>query len=122
MNSYKSKVYIKVDERNRIIVIDGGYTIGNITDFSEWIFIDEGTGDKYNLCQSNYLEKPLTDDRGIYRYKLADGKPVERAQAEMDDDYAEIPIVPTQLDRVAAQVLYTALMTDTLIEEGSNDV
>lgn len=30
---------------------------------------------------------------------------------------ADAPIEPTQLDRIEAQVLYTALMTDTLIEE-----
>lgn len=29
---------------------------------------------------------------------------------------------PTQLDRIEAQVLYTALMTDTLIEEEDADV
>lgn len=122
MDEYKSKVYVKVDNKNRITEIDGGYTISNIKDFSEWIFIDEGIGTKYNLCQSNYFDKPVTDDRGIYRYKLVDGKPVERTQKEMDDDYADIPIVPTQLDRIEAQTLYTALMTDTLIEEGSGDV
>lgn len=122
MDENKSKVYVKADERNRITAIDGGYTIGNIKDFSEWVFIDEGVGDRYNLCQNNYLDKPITDDRGIYRYKLVDGKPVERTQAEMDDDYAAIPIVPTQLDRIEAQTIYTALMTDTLIEEGNGNV
>lgn len=29
----------------------------------------------------------------------------------------EAPEVPTQLDRVEAQVMYTAMMTDTLLEE-----
>lgn len=29
---------------------------------------------------------------------------------------------PTQLDRVEAQTMYTAMMTDTLIEEGDDDV
>ena len=113
----KSKVYVKVDSSDRIIAIDGGYTIGNIKDFSEWIFIDEGTGDKYNLCQSNYLGKPLMDDRGIYRYKLDKGKPTERTQEEMDKDYNNRPLPPpTQMDMIEAQVLYIALMTDTLLE------
>ncbi|MBQ0167842.1 MAG: hypothetical protein KBT02_12110 [Treponema sp.] len=122
MDQNKSLVYAKVDDKNRITAIDGGYTIGNIKDFSEWVFVDEGAGDKYNLCQGNYLDKPITDDRGIYRYKLVGGKPVERTSEEMDEDYEEIPAVPTQLDRIAAQALYTALMTDTLIEEGIDDV
>lgn len=30
----------------------------------------------------------------------------------------DIKVSPTQLDKIEAQVLYTALMTDTLIEEG----
>ena len=138
-----SKVYVKVDERNRIIAIDGGYTVSNIKNFSGWILIDEGTGDKYNLCQGNYLDKPLMDERGIYRYKLdktvypdciecdngdeleseyIDYDIVERSAEEMDADYEETPPAPSQLDRVAAQVLYTALMTDTLIEEGDGNV
>ena len=91
MDENKSLVYAKVDERNRITAIDGGYTIGNITDFSGWVFIDEGVGDKYNLCQSNYLDKPITDDRGIYRYKLVDGAPVERTAEEMDADVEPTP-------------------------------
>lgn len=91
MNEYLSKVYVKVDSQNRITAIDGGYTVGNITDFSEWVYIDEGVGDRYNLCQSNYLDKPVTDDRGIFQYKLVDGKPVERTAEEMDADVEPTP-------------------------------
>ena len=29
---------------------------------------------------------------------------------------------PTQLDRIEAQTMYTALMTDTLLEEGTDNV
>jgi len=49
--------------------------------------------------------------------------PVEREMtaeeiAELEILQSQIPIEqPTQLDRIEAQVLYTALMTDTLIEE-----
>lgn len=32
------------------------------------------------------------------------------------------PEEPTQMERMEAQVLYTALMTDTLIEEDESDV
>lgn len=112
----KSKVYVLIDERNRVTRIEGGYTMSNIDDISRWTYIDEGYGDRYNLCQSNYLPKPLGDDRGIYRYKY-DGGIVERTQTEMDEDYEEIIPVPTQLDRIEAQTMFTALMTDTLLEE-----
>lgn len=117
MEEYKSKVYAKVDSRNRILAIDGGYTSGNIKNIDEWILIAEGNGDRFNLCQSCFLDKPLMDDRGIYRYKLDGINPVERTQEEMDADYVPPDMLPTQLDRIEAQTMYTALMTDTLLEE-----
>lgn len=117
MEIEKSKVYVLPDAEGRITRIDGGYTLSNIKDFTDWVLIDEGYGDRYNLCQSNYFDRPVMDERGIYRYKLVDGKPVERTQEEMDADYVEPEAVPTQIDRIEAQALYTALMTDTLIEE-----
>lgn len=97
MDEYKSLVYARVDQKQRIIAIDGGYTISNITDFNEWIFIDSGIGDRWNLCQGNYLPKPITDDRGIYRYKYIDGDIIERSQEEMDADWRELdPIINTE--------------------------
>lgn len=117
MEIEKSKVYILCDGEGIITSVDGGYTISNIRDIAKWVLIDEGYGDRYNLCQGNYFDKPIIDERGIYRYKLMDGKPVERTQEEMDADYVEPEVKPTQLDRIEAQALYTALMTDTLIEE-----
>ena len=112
----KSKVYALIDDHRRVTHIEGGYTMGNIEDISKWTYIDEGEGVLYSLCQSNYLPKPLTDERGIYRYKY-DGEIVERTQAEMDADYVEIIPAPSQLDRIEAQTMWTALMTDTLLEE-----
>lgn len=92
----KSKVYIKIDSVNRIIACDGGYSIGNITDFSEWLLIDEGEGDKYNLCQSNYFDKPLYEEHGVPVYKFENGKVAERTQAEIDADIAAIPVPEQQ--------------------------
>lgn len=37
-------------------------------------------------------------------------------------EYVSVVESPTTLERVEAQVLYTALMTDTLIEEDEEDV
>ena len=65
----KSKVYIKIDGDNNIISCDGGYSISNIKDFNEWMLIDEGYGDKYNLCQVHYFKGGLYDDNNIPRYK-----------------------------------------------------
>ena len=63
----KSKVYIQTDEHGRIIRCDGGYTTP--ADLAGWIEIDEGTGDKYNLCQSHYFYGGLYTMDGIHRYK-----------------------------------------------------
>lgn len=109
----KSKVYAKIGKDNKIVGIEGGYTTP--ADLNGWVLIDEGEGDKYRLCQSHYLPKPLTDDHGIYRYEW-NGAVFERSQAAMDADRAEIEPEPTEFDRLAAQVMWTALMTGTFLE------
>ena len=78
--------------------------------------IDQGQGDRYAHAQSQYLEKGLVDEHGRYNYKFVDGKVVE--VAEGDKPTIEEPeAVPTEKDKIEAQVMYTALMTDTLLEE-----
>lgn len=101
MDTNTSKVYVLPDADGRITRIDGGITVSNILDFTGWVLIDEGTGDRYNLCQGNYLPGPLTDERGVYRYKLVDGKPVERTQEEMDADYVPPEVKPTDAERIS---------------------
>lgn len=84
---YTSKVYIKTDEKNNIIAIDGGYSIGNIVNPSEWILIDDGYGDRFNLCQNNYLEKPIIEEHGLYRYAYINGQIVEK---DLTEEIAEL--------------------------------
>ena len=98
--NYNYEVYVKIDEQNRIIEINSNAFISDLT---KWIKIDEGVGDKYHHAQGNYLPLPLVDDRLIYRYKLAEGLPVERTQEEMDADYVEpeIPEVQTYDEQIA---------------------
>lgn len=81
--NYKSEVYVRTDEENRIVRVDGGCTMNNITDISQWIKIDEGYGDKYNLCQNNYFPLPIITEGGAYRYKLVDGKPAKCTPEEI---------------------------------------
>lgn len=118
MENMKSKVYVLLNEDNRIIRCEGGYTMQNIQNIDDWVFIDEGTGDKYNHAQGNYFPLPLITNSGAYRYKLVDGKPVECTAEEIKaQEEANVrPAKPTQLDRVEAQVAYTAMITDTLLE------
>lgn len=78
--------------------------------------IDKGQGDKYAHAQSQYLEKGLIDQNGRYNYKFADGKVVEIAESEKPT-IKEPEQQATAQDKIEAQVMYTALMTDTLLEE-----
>ena len=83
METQKSKVYVLPDSSGYITRIDGGYTVGNITDPENWVLIDEGNCDRYNLCQGNYFSQPIITGGGAYRYKLVDGKPVECTDEEI---------------------------------------
>ena len=58
----------------------------------------------YKLIGHEYVE--LTEEEMIETQK----------QREIDKALFGIPQEPTQEDRIEAQVLYTALMTDTLLE------
>lgn len=112
MNEYK--VYVSLQD-------------GYITSINSEIFlteeeistmteIDKGEGDKYAHAQSQYLEKGLVDDYGRYNYKLVDGKVIDVAEAEKPT-IKEPEQQATEQDKIEAQVMYTALMTDTLLEE-----
>ena len=115
MEENKSKVYILIDDNNRVTRVEGGYTTP--ADLTGWIEIDEGIGDKYNLAQSHYLEKGLTTEDGIYQYKYEHNEVIERMPSEIEADRQAIPVIPTDAEKLEAQVLYTAMMTDTLLEE-----
>lgn len=78
--------------------------------------IDRGQGDKYAHAQNLYLEKGLVDEHGRYNYKFLEGKIVEVAEEEKPT-IKEPEQQATAQDKIEAQVMYTALMTDTLLEE-----
>lgn len=65
------KVYIKINESNEIIDIGSS---DFIRDYTGWIYIDEGVGDKYRHAQGNYLENPIINEDGQYVYKYENGK------------------------------------------------
>ena len=78
--------------------------------------IDQGQGDKYAHAQSQYLEKELVDGHGRYNYKYVEGKVIEVAEKDKPEVVDPEQQATTQ-DKIEAQVIYTALMTDTLLEE-----
>ena len=85
----KSKVYIQTDADGRILRCDGGYTTPS--DLTGWIEIDEGTGDKYSLCQSHYFDGGLYTMDGIPRYRWDGSMAVLRTDEELEADRAAIP-------------------------------
>ena len=120
MEQNLSKVYVLTDAKNRIVRCEGGYTISNITDFTSWVQIDEGTGDRYNLCQSHYFDGGLYTDDGIPRYKLADGAPVLRSDEEIDADrqpnIADLRAAKTAAMSAACNAAITAGMDVTTMQ------
>lgn len=85
------EVYVKTNPDGHIVAVSSSAILNDTTG---WIEIDSGCGDKYHHAQCNYFDKPIRDGREICRYKLVDGKPVERTQEEMDADYAARPAPP----------------------------
>ena len=113
----KSHVYIKVDDQGRIVRCEGEYTLP--ANLDGWILIEEGQPcDRLNLAQSHYFDGGLYTMDGIPQYRWDGSAAVLRTEEELGADRANIPEpAPTQLDRVEAQVTYTAMVTDTLLEE-----
>lgn len=109
------KVYVKLNEDKCITLIDSEIFLTN-EEIQTMAEIDKGQGDKYAHAQSQYLEKGLIDEYGRYNYKFVEGKVVEVAE----EDKPKIDVSEQQAttqDKIEAQVMYTALMTDTLLEE-----
>lgn len=84
-------VYVKTDDTGRIMAINSDAFLTGLTG---WTKIDEGYDYRYHHAQGNYLDGPLYDERGICRYKLADGAVVPRTRAEIDADYVPPPAPP----------------------------
>lgn len=107
-------VYVKTSNGYIMAVNSSAF----LTDTTGWVEIDSGYGDKYHHAQGNYFEKPILTSGGAFQYKMVDGDLAEctaeeiRAQENANRKSAE----PTQLDVIEAQLTYTAMMTDTLLE------
>lgn len=106
-----SKVYARADGNGYITAVEGGYTTPK--DLTGWVLMDEGEGDRYNLCQSNYFPGPLTTDGGAYHYKLVDGKPVECTLEEILWQEEAMKPVPTPTLESRVDALETT--TDDMI-------
>lgn len=99
-------VYVQTDAQNNIIAINSS---AFLEDTERWIKIDEGLGDKYHHAQCNYFDKPIYTADGVPRYKLVDGKAVERTTEEIQADVPEPQ--PTELEKLRADIDFLSIMT-----------
>ena len=123
MNDIEYAVYAKTDDRNVITAINSS---AFISDATEWTEIDEGVGDKYHHAQNNYLSAGLTDENGIFNYKLADGKPALRTAEEKApeleciaaaQEIAELKAKLAATDYIAAKIAEGAATREEYAEE-----
>lgn len=112
----KSKVYIQTDNDDRILRCVGGYTTP--ADLTGWAYIDEGTGDRYNLAQSHYFAGGLYTMDGIPRYKwdgthaiLRTDEEIEADRASIQDPDPEPDPEPTELEQLRADMDYISMET-----------
>ena len=96
-----AQVYVRLDQHQTITEINSSIFIKDTTD---WIMIDEGSGDTFCHAQGNYLSKGLTDLNGKYNYKY-DGGLVELTDEEKQSLYPPV-VVETELEKLESRVSY----------------
>ncbi len=114
MNIY-NKHYITVDEQGRVT---GGFSDAFRSPSDTDICINEQGGYQFRLFSGGGENPALREKHGVSLYKYESGAVVERTAEEIAADIAAIPApAPTEDERRDAQIFYTAMMTDTLLEE-----
>lgn len=130
---FYNKHYITVDEQNRIV---NGFSDAFRSPSETDICINEQGGYQFRLIYAEFdpnseimaahkqseENPPLFEFNHmipLYRWDAAVKQVVKRTEEEIEADIAALPIPeeqPTQLDMIEAQVAYTAMMTNTLLE------
>ena len=120
MDEFYNKHYILIDASSRII---DGFSDAFRSPTEDAICINDKGG--YQFALFGIENPPLFDGMSmIPLYKYEDGTVKPRTEEELAVDreawaaeQARIAAMPTQLDRIEAQTTYTAMMTDTLLED-----
>ena len=109
------KVYVKPDDVGRIISVNSDAFLPDTDGRTQ---IDEGETDHHHHAQGNYLPKSIMTTEGVYRYKLVDGKVIERTAEEIQADIDAIPPPPPDplmATQKAAAVMFRALAQTDVI-------
>lgn len=110
-------VYVKTNSSGYITDVNSS---AFLTDTAGWVEIDRGYGDRYHHAQGNYFPEPIITMGGAYRYKLADGKPVECTAEEIAEQEEALKPVPsdkpTAEERITALEEENAMLMECLLE------
>ncbi len=116
MGEIYNKHYITVDGRGRIT---DAWSDGPFPDKDAVgaVCINDQGGYQFRLTADGAENPPLYTRDGIPLYRWDGEAVVCRSREELEADRAAIPAPgPTEAERLEAQVTYTAMMTDTLLE------
>lgn len=116
MYEFYNRHYITTDDHGRITSAwsDGPNPTSDITGA---ICINEQGGYQLRLFPGGEENPPLYGMDGIPLYRWDGEQVIRRTEEEIAADRAAIPEPPpTQAERMEAQITYTAMMTDTLLE------
>ncbi len=111
----ESVVYVKPNKNGYITGVNSS---AFLTDTTGWIEIDRGSGDKYHHAQGNFFQKPIITMCGAYRYKLADGVPVECTAEEIAEQ--EAALIPDPVEPETEATVWDEL--DAAYQEGVDSV
>ena len=115
MDEY-NRHYITVDARGRVLTgFSDAFRQPAVTD----VCVNECGGYQFRLLKDGEENPALYNGDGIPLYKYDGGTIMKRSEEEIAEDAASLralDVAPSQLDMLEAQVTYTAMMTDTLLE------
>lgn len=117
MTMPKYRVFIRVDENNFIVQIEGECSLSNLGDLTapDIHLIDEGEGERYYHAQGRYLDKPILDmATGCYNYKYINDEIVEVSDEEKA---AIVAARPKPMPTLQEQVETLAEAFDILLME-----
>ena len=117
MEDFYNNHYIRIREDGCII---DGFSDAFREPTEDAICINDQGGYQFRLFPGGEENPPLYEfEHMVPLYKWEGGEVVRRTEEEIDADIVSLPApveLPSQLDQIEAQVTYTAMMTDTLME------
>lgn len=116
MNEFYNRHYITTDDQGRITSAwsDGPTPTRDITGT---ICINDQGGYQFRLFPGGEENPPICTMDGIPLYRWDGEQVIPRTGEELEADRVAIPEPPpSQTERMEAQITYTAMMTNTLLE------